>query len=357
MSAFFVKFRHPLGTFTLDINTDIEDTGLTAVFGPSGCGKTTLLRCIAGLERAETARFTAFGTVWHDSDKGVFVPPHQRPFGMVFQNANLFEHTTVRKNCLYGLKRTPAGDRHFPFERIVQFMKIDRFLDRPVRCLSGGQRQRVAMARALLAGPQLLMMDEPLSALDSQSKFEILPFLEHIRDELHVPILYVSHSYEEVSRLADRIIVLDNGGISSSGPLNEVVTQLSTAARVRHHAAATVQAEVDGVDKKYNLVRVRFDTGVLWMEQPVVELKGLVRIRIAADDVILTTEDQLENSCQNSIAVLVEEIVEDGPAMCLVRLRAGPTPLLSRITRRAIDRLAIEPGMNCSAQVKAASLA
>ncbi len=357
MSAFFVKFRHPLGTFVLDINTPIEERGLTAVFGPSGCGKTTLLRCIAGLERADTARFTAFETVWHDSDKGIFVPPYRRPFGMVFQNANLFEHTTVRKNCLYGLKRTPAGDRHFSFDRIASFMKIEQFLDRPVGRLSGGQRQRVAMARALLAGPRLLMMDEPLSALDSQSKSEIMPFLEHIRDELKVPILYVSHSYDEVSRLADRIIILDNGAVSSSGPLNEVVTQLSTAARVRHHAAATIQAVVDGFDKDYHLVRVRFDTGVLWMEQPDENVTGTVRIRIAADDVILTTESGPENSCQNSIPVLVEEIVEDGPAMCLVRLRAGTTPILSRITRRAADRLDIKPGLWCRAQVKAASLA
>ncbi len=210
-----VCFHHWQGGFLLNVREQIPERGLTVLFGPSGCGKTTLLRCIAGLERAQHARLQAFGRLWHDTATKTCVPVHRRPFGLVFQEASLFTHMSVRGNLLFGFRRTPAHGRHFALHEISELLGIEDMLDRMPQGLSGGECQRVAMARALLVSPRLLLMDEPLSALDSQSRENIFPFLERIRDELSIPILYVSHSLQEVARLADRMLVMSDGSIRS----------------------------------------------------------------------------------------------------------------------------------------------
>jgi len=224
-------FRGSLGAFTLDVDFTAPPQGVTALFGPSGCGKTTILRCMAGLERLQDAHFS-FGpdAVWQDDS--FFVPPHKRDVGYIFQDANLFPHLTVRKNLLYGQKRSTSqsGDTIIAFDDVVDLLGIGKLLDRLPARLSGGERQRVGIGRALLSQPRLLLLDEPLSALDSDNKREILPYLERLPAILTIPMIYVSHDIREVRRLAEHVIILKEGRIVQAGAINDCLPSQS------HHA-------------------------------------------------------------------------------------------------------------------------
>ncbi len=352
----WARFRQSFDGFCLDVSAEIPHDGLTALFGPSGCGKTTLLRCIAGLNRPQEAAFQAFGRMWHDESAKRFVPPHRRPFAVVFQHAALFPHLSVQKNLVYGQKRTPETLRRFDLESVCDLMNITHLRNRSAATLSGGERQRAAVARALLAGPRLLLMDEPLSALDETSKARILPVFERIRDELKIPILYVSHSLREVGRLADHVMVIASGKIRESGRANDIITRLDLPPSRHAHAGATLTGVVRSHDSQYHLTELGCDGGELFVPRLPHPLGKRVRVFIPARDVTLSTNADACTSNLNRIAAVVDSLHSSDPGHCTVRLCAKSSYLLARITQRSRHLLALAPGRCVFAYVKAIAL-
>jgi molybdate transport system ATP-binding protein len=348
------RFLIRRGAFTLDVDFELEAQGVTAVFGPSGCGKTTLLRAIAGLEKAEGGLFRIGDKTWQEGDN--FRPVHKRSLGYVFQEASLFPHLSVRENLDYGLKRTPLSERKVSFERAVELLGLSELLERRPEKLSGGERQRVAIARALLSSPELLLMDEPLAALDLQSKKAILPFLKRLHRELNIPVIYVSHSADEVAQLADRLLLMDAGRVIASGAVNELLTDLQLPPALRSDAEALIEAEVQSYDEKYQLLTMVFPGGTFCVTGEVLPLGQKLRVRILARDVSLTRERQEGTSILNIIPVKVSSLKADGKAQVVARLDAGGVPLLSRITRKSADLLGLEEGSELFAQVKGVSI-
>lgn len=261
--------------FTLDVDLRLPASGVTALFGPSGSGKTTLLRCLAGLERAPRGRLVVDGAVWQDAT--TFLPTHRRPLGYVFQEASLFPHLSVRGNLDYGAKRAGCRPASADFSHILELLGIGQLLDRRPDKLSGGERQRVAIARALLTAPRLLLLDEPLAALDLARKNEILPYLERLHRELDIPVIYVSHAPDEVARLADHIVVLEAGHAVAAGELDEHRTHLDG------QAMAVLEARVVELDVARRRVRVEFAGGSLWMEDCDSPPGTAIRLRIRTD--------------------------------------------------------------------------
>jgi molybdate transport system ATP-binding protein len=353
MSRLGVDFRLDLGGFRLAAAFTTPDRGITALFGPSGSGKSTLLRCIAGLERA-AGHLQVGAETWQDGS--VFLPAHRRALGYVFQEASLFPHLSVRANLDYGYRRTPPGERRLAPEQVIDWLGIAPLLGRRSQTLSGGERQRVAIGRALLASPRLLLMDEPLSALDRHAKQEILPYLERLARELDLPILYVSHALDEVARLADHLVLLEAGRVSASGPLAELATRLDLALAHGNEAEAIVDGRVAGHDETFHLTLVDFSGGRLCVPRHPTQPGQRVRIRILARDVSLTLQHQVATSILNIFPVTVTEVAEDSPAQVVVRLDAAGTPLLARITRKSAAALAIEPGHPLYAQVKSVAI-
>ena len=256
MSEIKARFKLQQESFALDVSFNAPNAGVTALFGPSGSGKTTLLRCIAGLEHA-AGSLHVNGEVWQDDTK--FLATHCRPLGYVFQEASLFPHLSVRANLEYGLKRIPLSEQKVPLEQVVEWLGLSRLIERgdPAK-LSGGERQRVAIGRALLTSPRLLLMDEPLSALDTTSKQDILPYLERLHRELKIPVLYVSHALDEVARLADHLVLLENGRVIASGALQETLARLDLPTAHFDDAGAVIEAEVAQQDETYHLTRAGF---------------------------------------------------------------------------------------------------
>ncbi len=229
MSRIHAHFKGKVGDFKLDATFDIPASGVTALFGPSGSGKTSLLRAMAGLNHGLRGSFSINGETWQDSTSGVFVPPHQRALGYVFQEASLLPHLSVEGNLRYGLKRTPASEQIISYEHVIELFRLEPLLTRSPLKLSGGERQRVAIARSLLCGPKILLLDEPLSALDAKAKTEILPYLIRLKTETKIPMVYVSHSHQEVGALADHLLLIDNGEIRKAGPLGDFTSELTLA--------------------------------------------------------------------------------------------------------------------------------
>lgn len=344
--------------FTLDATFSVPARGITALFGPSGCGKTTLLRAIAGLEKNARGMFRIGETVWQNET--TFLPTHQRALGYVFQEASLFSHLSVQQNLEYGFIRIPVEQQRIPFEQAIDLLGLEPLLSRNPTQLSGGERQRVAIARALLTSPQLLLMDEPLSALDHQRKQEILPFFERLHSELDIPILYVSHAPDEVARLADFLVLLDDGRVQASGPIAEMLTRADLPLAHDHDAGAIIEATVRNIDDEFHLAQLQFSGGQLSIPNQQLTVGDAVRVRILARDVSLTLQQQTGTSILNILPATVEELVEDHvsqtKAQLMVRLNAGGVPLLSRITRKSAETLALAPGKAVYAQIKAVSL-
>jgi molybdate transport system ATP-binding protein len=354
MAAPFLRARFRLrrSGFTLDAAFEAPGSGITALFGPSGSGKTTVLRCLAGLERAE-GELTVAGEAWQSGDR--FLAPHRRAVGYVFQEANLFPHRSVAGNLRYGRDR--SGRSGPGWDEVVALLGLAPLLDRRPHQLSGGQRQRVALGRALLAGPRLLLLDEPLAALDRASRAEILPYLERLRDELGLPAVYVSHSLEEVSRLADRLVLLHDGAVLGSGPLAELATRLDLPLARAEDAEAVIAAQVAGHDDSYGLTYLTFAGGRLAVPRRDLVPGTAVRVGVHARDISLTLDPPGRTSILNVVAATVTELAADGEAGVLVRLDAGGVPLLARITRKSRDQLGLEPGAAVYAQVKSLALA
>ncbi len=349
-----IRIRLAREGFVLDADLDLPESGITAVFGPSGSGKTTLLRCVAGLEQPDQARIAIDGAVWHDSARGLFVPTHQRPLGYVFQEASLFDHLDVRGNLAFGRRRAGATA---PLEPLLALLGIEGLLDRRPHQLSGGERQRVAIARALATEPRVLLLDEPLAALDLARRREILPWLERLRDELRIPMLYVTHAGDEVARLADHLVLLEAGQVCASGPLAQTLARIDLPAIPGEEPGALLHARVEERDAQWHLLRVAFGGGSLWLPDEGLAIGQPVRVRVLARDVSLALQVPEASSIQNTLPCTVRAVAAGAhPSQALVQLECGGTLLLARITARAAHQLALEPGSMVHAQVKSAAL-
>ncbi|MBI1887446.1 MAG: molybdenum ABC transporter ATP-binding protein [Nitrosomonadales bacterium] len=342
--------------FALHAEVRLPARGIIALFGPSGSGKTTLLRCIAGLERTANGMLQVRDEVWQDGAN--FLPVHRRPLGYVFQEASLFPHLSVRQNLEYGLKRIPPEQRRVQLEQAVEWLGLDRLIERDSPAgLSGGERQRVAIARALLTSPRLLLMDEPLSALDTASKRDILPYLEILHGALDIPVIYVSHALDEVARLADQLVLMEQGRVIASGALGEVLGRLDLPTAHLDDAGAVIEAGVVVQDEAYHLTRLDFSGGSLWVSRVERAIGSVVRARVLARDVSIATAAPHGSSISNILEARIAEIRDEGADRVNLRLTIGESQvLLSRITRRSRDQLGLMPGMEVFAQVKSVAL-
>ena len=348
MNGLHSRLRLPRKAFTLAVDLHAPSRGVTALFGASGSGKTTVLRCIAGLERAPEGVVSFEGECWQDESRGIFVPPHRRTCGYVFQEASLFPHLSVRRNLEYGEKRVPPAHRRFAFDETVDLLGIAPLLARRTENLSGGERQRVAIARALLVSPRLLLMDEPLASLDENRKGEILYYIERLRDELRLPIVYVSHSIDEVVRLADIVILLEHGSVAAAGSVQETIG--------RNQGGAVIEAIIAEQNLEWGLARLVFPGGELFTSD-IDALPGeRVRVRIAARDVGLTLSAPTHSSFLNVLACTVTGMGTGDGASVDVQLDANGAPLVSRITRKSAATLGIAPGMPVFALIKAVAV-
>jgi molybdate transport system ATP-binding protein len=343
MSGLQARLRLARGDFALDVAFSAAAHGVTALFGASGSGKTTVLRCIAGLYRAPSGFVSFDGEAWQDATR--FVPPHRRACGYVFQESSLFPHLSVRRNLEYGWRRVPPAQRRIAFDDTVELLGVGPLLGRSPASLSGGERQRVAMARALLASPRLLLMDEPLASLDEARKGEILYYIERLRDELALPIIYVSHSIEEVVRLADSVVRLAQGKVAEAGAVSGVL-----------EGGSVIDTRVAQHDLEWGLTRLEFTGGAFYAPDVDALVGERVRVRIRARDVSLATERPAGLSVLNVLsATLVAISGEEGPIVEL-QLQTGEAALLARITRKSLHELALREGQQVYALIKAVSL-
>ncbi|MFN7155972.1 MAG: molybdenum ABC transporter ATP-binding protein [Acidovorax sp.] len=341
------------GGFTLDVDLHLPGRGVTALFGPSGCGKTTCLRAIAGLARAQPGRVVVNGEVWQDDGEHIWRSTHQRALGYVFQEASLFEHLSVRGNIDYGRKRTPPERHTVALDQVVDLLGIAHLMDRRPHALSGGERQRVAMARALATGPRVLLMDEPLAALDAQRKAEVLPYLERLHRTLAIPVLYVSHAIDEVARLAGHMVLMQDGRVLASGSTEDILVRLDLPLAHGDAAASVMQGTVLRHDAADHITTVQFAGGQLLLASPTERPVGdTVRLRIQARDVSLTLAEQVNTSILNILPATVAQVIDDCPGQCMVALDVGPTRLLARMTQRSAQALTLLPGKAVFAQVK-----
>jgi molybdate transport system ATP-binding protein len=352
MSGINAIFKHLLGDFLLDTDLSLPGQGVSAIFGPSGSGKSTLLRCMAGLEHAPGGYLSVNREVWQDDAKRIFKPVYKRSLGYVSQAANLFAHLSVQGNLDYGLSRIPVAERKVPIAQVVDLLGIGKLLARQPSTLSGGESQRVAIARALATSPHLLLMDEPLAALDVQRKAEVLPYLERLHTELAIPVIYVSHAPDEVARLADHLVLLDTGKVIASGPTRELLTRLDLPLAHGDAAAAIVDAVVTRVEPTYHLSHAAFAGGQISLLNPSLQIGQRIRVRIQARDVSLTLERQQGTSVLNIFAAIVLAISNDSPGQVMVALDVGGSRLLARITQKSLDALNLQPGSPVFAQVK-----
>ncbi|MBD8560973.1 molybdenum ABC transporter ATP-binding protein [Pseudomonas lactis] len=354
-----IRLQLKYSAFALDVDLQLPGRGVSALYGHSGSGKTTCLRCIAGLERVEHGFVQINDEVWQDSRKGLFVPPHKRALGYVFQEASLFPHLSVRANLEFGLKRIPRPQRRVGMAQATELLGIGHLLERHPQHLSGGERQRIGIARALLTSPRLLLMDEPLAALDSPRKSEILPYLERLHDELDIPVLYVSHAQDEVARLADHIVLLSDGKALASGPIGETLARLDLPLALGDDAGVVIAGSVVAYDAHYQLLTLQLPDCPLQMRVAHAPLAvgNPLRVKVQARDVSLSLQAEEHSSILNRLPVTVTQTVgADNSAHVLVRLDAGGTPLLARITRFSHDQLQLHPGQTLWAQIKAVAV-
>ena len=371
-----LSVQHPgLGEqpgFSLDVALRLPGQGVSVLLGPSGCGKTTVLRALAGLgdvaQRAR-GRVQVRGQVWQDDARGLWRPVHQRPIGVVFQEASLFAHLTVQGNLDYGWRRVPPAQRRLGHDDVIPLLGIGHLLQRRPAGLSGGERQRVAIARALLTSPALLLMDEPLSALDAARKAEVLPCLERL-GQTGVPVVYVTHALDEAARLADHLVVLRDGRVQAAGPAEALWTRLDTPLSASDDAAAVLSAEVVRHDAAQGLsllqVAGRASTGdaalPLWTGLHTGSATGQrVRVRVMARDVSVSLSHAPDSSILNILPAVVAELRDDAQGSVMLSLQLGTDAtsaprLLARITRRSAEHLGLRVGQAVFAQVKGVAL-
>jgi molybdate transport system ATP-binding protein len=356
MKRILADFKIAYPGFALDVRLDLPGRGVSALFGPSGCGKTTTLRAVAGLERAR-GHLAMGEEVWQNDDQGVFLPAYRRPLGYVFQESSLFEHLSVRGNVEYGMRRVPGPQRQVSLEQAVDLLGIAPLMERRPDTLSGGERQRVAIARALATSPQLLLLDEPLAALDAQRKSEVLPYLERLHQQLQIPVLYVSHAIEEVARLADTVVVLDQGRIVATGPLANTMARIDLPGALGEDPGVLLEAIVVERDARWHLARVGFPGGALWLRDSGRAVGQAVRVRVLARDISVAVHQPSPTSIQNVLPCVLGAIATDAhPSQALLRLACGDSILLARVTARSVDAMGLVIGQPLWAQVKSAAL-
>jgi len=356
MTSLQGHFELQQGQFTLDVSFQLPNTGVTALFGASGSGKTTLLRCIAGLERAPVGYLSLNGHCWQDEQRRFFMPTHQRPLGYVFQEASLFPHLSVKRNLEYGQRRIPATQRKVALAEAVELLGIAPLFNRRTQRLSGGERQRVAIARALLTSPQLLLMDEPLSALDATSKADILPYLERLHTELAIPVLYITHAFSEVMHLADHILLLQQGQLLASGRLLEVLTRLDLPMNQTAEAGVIVEAKVMEHDARYNLTYLAFAGGRLSVPREPVAVGHQVRVSLLAKDISLSLTMLKESSILNSFAAKIVAMQQEAHGQMLVKLNLNGAVLLARVSLKSAVRLQLKTEMQVYANIKSVGI-
>ena len=353
------RFCLTQGSFELDVQLQLPGAGVSVLFGPSGCGKTTLLRCLAGLQRAPQGWLRVAGQVWQDPAS--FKPAHQRSVGMVFQEASLFPHLSVQGNLDFGVRRAAPAQRRVALrvalEEAVDLLDLGALLPRRPDTLSGGERQRVAIARALAVSPSLLLMDEPLAALDARRKAEILPYLERLQSALTVPMVYVTHAVAEVTRLADHLVLMDGGRVQAQGPLHELSARLDVALTQEEDAGVVLSCTVVERDTPWALTRLAFDGGALWTRDAGHALGQKVRVRVAARDVSVSLAALPDTSISNQLPGVVQTIVDDvQPSQAMALVRVGAVAMMARLTRRSVQRLQLQPGSAVWLQVKSVAL-
>ena len=353
------RFLGQQGGFRLDADFTVPSQGVTALFGPSGCGKTTVLRCVAGLIRFEHGKLVIAGEVWQSEN--CFVPVHLRALGYVFQEASLFPHLSVRGNLEFGQRRVTERAHMIGFDDVVDLLGIGRLFDRPTAHLSGGERQRVAIGRALLSQPRLLLMDEPLSALDRMGREEILPYLERLNSALSIPVLYVSHDIGEIERLADTLVLMDHGAVRAAGPIAELLADPTLPMVSMPEPAAVLDGCVQDFDPEYGIAKVDVPGGTLLVAGNIGPPGTVRRLRIAASDVSLSREVVTDTTILNSVPVRIDSVEPLGDTQMTVFLKIGAdgkgAPLLGRVSRLSWNQLGFQPGESVVAQIKAVVLA
>jgi molybdate transport system ATP-binding protein len=355
-----VAFRGRLGGFLLDATFSVPAAGVTAIFGPSGCGKTTVARCLAGLQHLPGGFCAIDGDIRQDAS--TFRPAHQRPIGYVFQEASLFSHLSVKRNLLYGAPRrtNTHGPGGIGLDEVIELLGLSRLLERSPRNLSGGERQRVAIGRALLSQPRLLLMDEPLSALDGPTKSEILPFLERLHERLALPVFYISHDMSEIERLADHLVLMEHGNVVATGPLQALQSDPTLPLAGAREAAVSLDATIDAHDGTYGLLTLRVAGGHLQVPAPVAKPGKRQRLRIAASDVSIARNAPDASSILNVLPARIISNTPLGHGEVIVVLALGAdgngAQLLARITRRSWDLLRLADATSVYAQVKGVSL-
>lgn len=352
----YIDIHHRLGNFELDARFTGEGR-LTALFGASGSGKTSLVRAIAGLIRPDQGAIRVDDLTLSDTAQGIFLPPHKRRIGYVFQDARLFPHLTCRQNLLYGRWFTPTRDRYGDLDQIIDMLGIGHLLDRRPAGLSGGERQRIAIGRALAASPRLLLMDEPLAALDDDRKGEILPYIERLRDEIRLPIVYVSHSIAEVARLADQVVLFSHGKVAASGPTSDVLSRGDLLPKSqRAEAGVVLTLAVAAHDDDYGMTTLSGPAGEMRVARLDAPLGSHARLRIRARDVMLSLTRPDGISGLNILEGTVSTLSGSDDGQVDVTLDCHGQTVLARVTRLSVDRLAIKPGLGLFAVVKSVSL-
>ncbi len=347
-----VKREEP---FRLSVKTEIPSDRLTVIFGESGSGKTSLLRLIAGLERATQGEITFRGKAWQSGKQ--FVPPYQRSLAYVFQEPSLFPHLNIRQNLEFAIKRCKKPAKPELMSELLELLGIDHLLQRDSSSLSGGEKQRIAICRALLSQPDLLLMDEPLSALDNKRKREFLPFLEKLKHELHIPIIYVTHSVNELTRLADELLVLDNGQVNQQGSLIDVLERSDLLKDGENDASVILEASIESTDHEWGIMSVRSMGSLLHIPQQDLPTSHPIRLRVMARDVSIALDQNSQSSIQNRISTTIEKIETLNHSHCLLTLiNKSGLRLLASLTRKSVAELKLEAGLDVYAQIKSVAI-
>lgn len=350
------NLTHARQDFELRVHLTLPGQGITVLFGPSGCGKTTFLRCVAGLERAQGSVVIG-GETWQDSAQDRWVPTWARDLGYVFQEASLFEHMNVQENLRFGMDRVQKPGAQQALDAAIHLLGLGHLLKRSTAMLSGGERQRVAIARALATQPKILLLDEPLASIDMARRQDILPWLERMHRELRLPMLYVTHTMNELTQLADHVVLLNAGVVKLQGPVEQVLSDPVFAAAVDGEAGTVLTGIIGEHDDAYHLTCVQLQHSQLWVRRRDVAVGSTVRVHIHANDVSLAASQPQDSSIQNVLTGVIEAIHDDAhPASCLVTLRHHEQHLLARVTRKALAALSVSVGSNVWAQIKSVAL-
>ena len=356
MTVIKARFALNYGDFKLEVDLSLPSTGVSVLFGHSGSGKTTLLRCIAGLEQAAQGYLALNGTIWQDSEQHLFLPTYKRPLGYVFQDANLFSHLSVLDNLHYGLKRVKNNLGLIKLNQAVELLGIGHLLTRMPNHLSGGERQRIAIARALALNPEILLMDEPLASLDFKRKQEILPYLSRLHQQLDIPVVYVTHSQQEMAQLADTLVILEDGHILAAGPLSATQSRLDLPLAHDREAATVWQVIIAEHESHYHLTHVDFDGGSLNIPAVDAKIGIALRIQIYARDVSIALTEPSATSILKVLPAIMNEFTEGRDGQALIQLQVGQCVLLAHITRKSLLLLDLQIGMPVFVQIKGTSI-